>query len=482
MMKIKYLALIMGILLVGCSAPAATATLLAVETEAVPTPTQSAETGRYVVIDSDMGEDSVMAILYLLQAEGVNIKAITVAGDGLAHCQPGMRTALGLLALTGDEHIPVACGREKPLKGDLAFPQEWRAEMDNLAERLDLPAGGDPSKMNAVELLTSAIEAAPKKATLLTEGPLTNLAEALQAKPELADNIEMVYIMGGALEVPGNVDEQPSAEWNIYVDPYAANLVFSSGAPVTLVPLDATNQVPATERSYKAFEQNHAIPAAEVVYNIMQKKPYFYQGGGYYFWDPLAAAILTDRSLGTIETVRVDVDESGDEIGRTRESEQGSAIQVARSAESERFLKLFLSVLNGGAAVELPPLEEDSAVVKIGSFYISGKTCEYTGLSEIPAGQVSLEIIAKPKVEGLGNRLIVGTVTEGKGLEDQFAWDICGGPPPWAQVISMYDYPGTNEEQTEIVFSVHKRPIYLICLSGPEPCDNFNILGPIEVR
>ena len=99
MTKSKYLALIMGILLVGCSAPAATATLLAVETEAVPTPTQSAETGRYVVIDSDMGEDSVMEILYLLQAEGVDVKAITVAGDGEAHCQPGMRTALGLLAL-----------------------------------------------------------------------------------------------------------------------------------------------------------------------------------------------------------------------------------------------------------------------------------------------------------------------------------------------------------------------------------------------
>jgi pyrimidine-specific ribonucleoside hydrolase len=467
-MKTKYFILIIGMLLVGCSAPAAT-------------PTQPAETGRYVVIDSDMGEDSVMAILYLLQAEEVNIKAITVAGDGLAHCQPGMRTALGLLALTGDEDIPVACGREKPLKGDLAFPQDWRTEMDNLAETLDLPAGGEPAKMKAVELLTRAIEAAPSKATLLAEGPLTNLAEALQAKPELVDKIEMVYIMGGALEVPGNVEEQPSAEWNIYVDSYAANQVFRSGAPVTLVPLDATNQVPTTERSFQAFEQNHTTPAAEVIYELMRKKPYAYQGGEYYFWDPLAAAILTDRSLGTIETVRVEVDEGGDEIGRTRESEQGSVIQAARSADSERFLKLFLSVLNGGAAVELPPVDEESAVVKIGSFYISGNTCEYNGLAEIPAGKVSLDISTKP--QGIGNVLIVGTVAEGYGLDDLLAYDdACDGPPPWGQVVSFYETDGTSEEQTELVFTVHKRPIYLICFSGPEPCDNFDILGPIEIK
>jgi inosine-uridine nucleoside N-ribohydrolase len=424
-MKTKYFVLMMGILLVGCGTPAAVSPRTDAETDAgISSP---AEAGRYVVIDADMGEDSVMEIHYLLLAEEVDVKAITVAGDGLAHCQPGMRTALGLLALTGDEDIPVACGREKPLRGEIAFPQEWRVGADNLAEMLDLPAGGEPSKMNAVELLTSAIEAAPNKATLLTEGPLTNLAEALQAKPDLVDQIEMVYIMGGALEVSGNVEEQPSAEWNIYVDPSAANQVFRSGAPVTLIPLDATNQVPATERSYKAFEQNHTTPAAEVVYNLMRNDPYFYQGGGNYFWDPLAAAILTDRSLGTIETVKVEVDESGDDIGRTRVSEQGSRIQAAMSADNERFLKLFLSVLNEGAAIKLPPQDEDTAKVKIGSFYISGKSCEYNGPSEIPTGRVSLDISAKP--QGYDNAMVVGTVDEGIGLDDLVAVDSCPKPP-----------------------------------------------------
>jgi hypothetical protein len=139
-----------------------------------------------------------------------------------------------------------------------------------------------------------------------------------------------------------------------------------------------------------------------------------------------------------------------------------------------------LSVLNEGAAVELLPIEEDTEAFKIGSFYISGKTCEYNGLSEIPAGRVSLDIIAKP--QGSINVLVVGTVDEGKGLEDLLAIDNCPGPPPWGQVVSVYESSDTIEEQTELVFSVQEKPIYLICFITPEPCDDFKIMGPIEVK
>jgi pyrimidine-specific ribonucleoside hydrolase len=486
----------MGVLLVGCSAPTASTELAApietstldspaaasvqidLATDTVPPPTQTEKTSKYVVIDSDMGGDSIMAVLYLLQAEGVDVKAITVAGDGLAHCQPGMRTALGLLTLTGNEHIPVACGREEPLKGENAFPQILRAGADNLAELLELPEGGEPANTDAVDLMTSVIEAASHKATILAEGPLTNLAEALQAKPDLVENIEMVYIMGGALGVAGNVDEQPSAEGNIYVDPYAANQVFLSGAPVTLVPLDATDQVPATARSFLAFEQNHTTPESALIYKLMQSDPSFYQEGEFYFWDPLAAAFLTDPSLGKIEALRVEVDESGEEIGRTKKSEQGSVIQVAMSADSERFLKLFLSVLNGGAAVELPAVEK---AVRIGSFYMSGRTCEYDGLTEIPAGKVSLDIIAEP--QGGSNSVVIGTVDEGKGLEDLLGRDNCPGPPPWGQVVDFYQAVGIDEKQTELVFVVQDKPIFLICFTGdPDSCDNFDVLGPIQIK
>jgi len=116
---------------------------------------------------------------------------------------------------------------------------------------LSLPEGqNSASNLTAVELLTSVIQSSPIKVTVLTLGPVTNVAEALQKSPSLIDNIERVYLMGGAVNVPGTVGTSgvgitnTTAEWNIYVDPYAANFVVQSNAPITLVPLDATNQVP----------------------------------------------------------------------------------------------------------------------------------------------------------------------------------------------------------------------------------------------
>ena len=137
-----------------------------------------------------------------------------------------------------------------------------------------------------------------------------------------------------------------------------------------------------------------------------------------------------------------------------------------------------MSVLNGGSAVELPPEEK---AFKIGSFYISGRTCEYNGFTEIPAGKVSLDIIAKP--QGGANNLVIGTVDEGKGLEDLLARDNCLGPPPWGQVVNFYQAAGTDEEHTELVFAVQEKPIFLICFTGdPDSCDNFDVLGPIDVK
>ncbi len=94
---------------------------------------------RAVVIDTDMAADDWLAILYLLGRLEVNVKAITVAGRGEAHCGPGVRNALGLVALAGQPDIPVACGRETPLAGDHAFPDPWRDRVDTLFG-LSLPA------------------------------------------------------------------------------------------------------------------------------------------------------------------------------------------------------------------------------------------------------------------------------------------------------------------------------------------------------
>lgn len=320
-----------------------------------PTPTPFTGTPQPVIIDTDMAADDWMAILYLLNRPDIHIKAITVTGAGEAHCEPGVRNAMRLTALAGQPDIPVSCGRETPLQGSHTFPADWRERVDALAG-LTLPDNpGSPAPHTAVELLTTTLESSPDKMTILTLGPLTNLAEALQSAPELKDTIEMIYIMGGAVEVPGNVGnshagiDNQTADWNIYVDPHAAALVFQSGVPITLVPLDATNHAPVTESYVKRIKNNHRAPEAQFVFDLLTKTEYrdFIRMGGYYFWDPLAAAILTDNSLAAFETkTLIVVEEEGSDSGRTQVSEGGASIRVAVDADGERFEQLFLDTLN----------------------------------------------------------------------------------------------------------------------------------------
>ncbi len=306
-----------------------------------------------VIIDTDMASDDAMAILYLLRHPGIAVKAITVTGTGEAHSLPGAQNALGLLALARHPNVPVAFGRETPLKGGHAFPDRVREWVDS-AFNLSLPANPNgPLAQGAVEFLVSAIPQSPG-IVVLALGPLTNLAEALQAEPSLVENIEMIYVMGGAVDVPGNIVEPDAdidnevAEWNIYCDPRAAKVVFHSGAPVTLVPLDATNQAPITMLFYDQLAGDHSTAEAEFVYQILSQAKHYIADGRFYFWDPLTAAILSDESLGAFERRSLTVvDEEGPESGRTLETPTGADIRVCTSVDSARFESLFLDVLNG---------------------------------------------------------------------------------------------------------------------------------------
>jgi len=305
-----------------------------------------------IIVDADMAHEDMHAILYLLQHPAVEVKAITVVGTGETHCAPGVRHALSLLALNGAGDIPVACGRETPLAGHHSFPLSWRENVDNLYG-LELPAGGTPSSLTAPELISSITQSSPEAVTIVAVGPLTNIAEAMLGDPGMVDNVEMIYVMGGAVEVHGNVGasgvsvDNRFAEWNIYADPHAANVVFGSGAPVTLVALDATSDAPITTRFYRVLQEKRASPEADFVYDLLTASFSFVQSGGLQFWDSLTAAISTDETLATFKpyTILV-VEEEGPESGYTKPASEGAQIRVAVSADGRRFEELFLETLN----------------------------------------------------------------------------------------------------------------------------------------
>jgi inosine-uridine nucleoside N-ribohydrolase len=316
-------------------------------------PRSTAPEAQPFIVDTDMASDDWLAILYLLGRADVDVRAITVTGAGEAHCAPGVRHALDLAALAGRPGIPVACGRETPLQGDRVFPTSWRERVDNFLG-LSLPESPNvPVDDPAVDLLIRTVQESPQPVHHFTLGPLTNVAEALETEPSLVDNIQRITVMGGAVHVPGNVGPSSNidndvAEWNVYVDPHAAAVVFRSGAPITLVSLDATNHAPLTMDFYRRLKRDRKTPVAQFAYRVLTQILDFIRGGAYYFWDPLAAAIATDDSLATYEEQPLEViEEEGPQSGRTMIHQEGSLIRVAVDADRHRFETVFLDALNG---------------------------------------------------------------------------------------------------------------------------------------
>ncbi|MBL8153261.1 MAG: nucleoside hydrolase [Anaerolineae bacterium] len=323
----------------------------------LPATAQESASPKPLIIDTDMAMDDWMGILYLLQRSDVQVLAVTVSGTGEAYCDPGVQNAMNLLALAGNPDIPVACGRETPLKGNNVFPQEWRDAV-NVMYGHELPANPNtPVDLTAVELLQQTINDSPEKVTLLVLGPQTNIAEMIQAAPAVVERIAMIYAMGGAVDVPGNVNEGDNtvAEWNAYVDPLALSQVIASGVPVTLIPLDATTQTPLNAKFYRALSADLTTPEAEFVQAVL-KDILPYMSYGYSFWDQLAAVTVTDERVVTIEerTISVITDD-GTEFGRTQPDPNGQPVRVAVGADAALFEQIFLNVLNGRAAEAAKP-------------------------------------------------------------------------------------------------------------------------------
>jgi inosine-uridine nucleoside N-ribohydrolase len=466
---------------VAPEAPTATTQPAQVPPTNAPRLTQPARTP--VIIDTDMSVDAIMAILYLLQRPELSIEAITVAGDGEAHCGPGTEHALGLVAMVGAKDIPVACGRETPLTGDHKFPSEFRSTVDSTMG-INWPSAGVASKLSASELLQETLRDASQPVVIVTDGPLTNLAEAFLANSQLAKKVQMIYIMGGAIDVPGNLYGVPlavpntTAEFNIYIDPHAANLVLQSGAPVTLVPLDATNQAPLDSIFFKLLTEHQTTPAAIAVYDMLDYTG-SYQSQGMYLWDPLTYAIASDNSLATYVTKKITVVEvEGPEIGRTKVSEAGKEIRIAMTTSYERFVETYLSTLNGGEHLAIDWADARATPILAANLVtvtIQGGKCSLSGSTQIPAGMMGVKLIDQDSAKDAG--LAIVTIDEGKTLADMEAW-ISTDPPPWAQVLGFIEtYPGKEIQQT---FELKDIPIYFFCFDR-EPVQIIGALGPIEV-
>lgn len=345
------LAALSAVIAVSACAPSTTTSPSPAVSATAPAATASPGAGRQILIDTDVAPDDLVAIAFLLASPEVEIEAITVSGTGEAHCGPGVDVVLGLLERLDAPAIDVACGRETPMAGDLAFPDAWRANVDG-GSGLALPATTRQAFAGDAVQLIAETAAEVDGLRVLTLGPLTNLADALGSHPDLADRLESVYVMGGALFVPGNVSaggppDNEVAEWNVYVDPTALQMVIDAGPTVRLVSLDGTNRVPVTEAYVQRVRQEATGPAANVLTELFDTQP-FMIGGSYFLWDPLAAALAAGYPLGTFSAARVDVEEAeGPEVGFTRSVDATPNVEYLSAADRAAAEDILLQVLNG---------------------------------------------------------------------------------------------------------------------------------------
>ncbi|MFW9974583.1 MAG: nucleoside hydrolase [Candidatus Thorarchaeota archaeon] len=297
-----------------------------------------------VIVDMDAAPDDWQSILYLLKHPAVTVLGIGVS-CGVSYVNTGVSNTLGILEYLGIDDIPVAAGKETPLVFDHAFPTPWR-EASNNFYGLDLPTTSlEPSTMNASELIITLIESSEENVTLIALGPLTNIAIALSTEPSIKSKINQILLMGGAINVPGNVGLESDipnyvAEWNIWVDPHAADIVFKSTLPIRMIALDATNQVPQTQAFLDRLEGVMRTTEAHLLYDMITV--------GLYFWDQLTVVTLTNPEVVTFEghCIEIIVNLENHE-GQTNSTDTGSInALVAVAADAALFENLFIGYIN----------------------------------------------------------------------------------------------------------------------------------------
>jgi len=191
-----------------------------------------------ILIDTDPGIDDSLAILLALASPEVQIEGITTI-HGNCSVDQATINALSILELANSHGITVAKGFPIPLVQPSLLAAETHGDAGLGYAKLPEPRGR-PKFQHASDFLIEKIMSNPGELTLVAIGPLTNVAFAIRKEPRIVEALKEVIVMGGTIRYPGNAS--PLAEYNVFVDPHAAHMVYHSGMPITLVPLDVTYQ------------------------------------------------------------------------------------------------------------------------------------------------------------------------------------------------------------------------------------------------
>jgi purine nucleosidase len=299
-----------------------------------------------IIIDTDPGIDDALTFLFALASPEIQLEALTTT-QGNVTLEKATRNALSILELARASDIPVAAGSMFPLVQPLRASADVHGASGLGNSKLPEPRTR-PIPGHAVDFLIEKVLAEPNEIAIFPIGPLTNIAMAIRKEPKFAKAVRELVIMGGAIQDGGNMTAL--AEFNIYVDPHAAHIVFHSGIPITLIPLDVTHKC--------LFKQEHIDQLlkidspiskfiSEAVHPYM-KVSYERGFGGCALHDPLTLATILAPELLTLREYYVDVDISGGvSMGKTfadiyNITKKPANMKVGMNVRSDDFVELFV--------------------------------------------------------------------------------------------------------------------------------------------
>lgn len=304
-----------------------------------------------VILDVDTGIDDALGILLAIRSGTMDVLGITTANGNVSLDQATENTCKILQLIGADRHIPVVRGANKPLMRPTHFEQRVHGK-DGLGGALrDMPVRMKTAEGHASDFIAEQVRRHAGKVTLVMTAPLTNLALAVMKYPELVHEVEEVIVMGGVVQGFGNIT--PTAEYNMYVDPEAAKIVFQAGFPsLTLVGLDVTRKALLTEEHIRELGDSPiGRYVKESTADYMQR---YYERNGVRacaLHDPLAVGVALNKKLVATRHYYVDV-ETRSELcdGQTvcdfqsRLTRQPN-VHVCLDVEADEFLKLFVQTL-----------------------------------------------------------------------------------------------------------------------------------------
>jgi pyrimidine-specific ribonucleoside hydrolase len=343
------------------------------------------KTNTPLIIDTDMGTDDWLAIAFIAQNQNIDLLGISIVGNGIASCANAAHNAQYLLNMSSrNANKPIGCGSNWPMDGYASYPKIWRETGANMMGEKIPPSNPNQHHEDGPTLLAKLLRDSASPVDILAIGSMTNIAAVISAEPALKKKIKRIYSMGGAVNTGGNLrvhgftdnHTNTKAEWNYYIDPVATKIVFESGIPITLVPLDATNKVPLTKEFIARLNEPNQKLLEAFSFRIFENISKSTTNGEYFHWDPLTAAVASNPQIcDKIQKIKLAViaDKGKDmglqngqapewfpfansmggkrhplnehSAGATVPSESGKVIDVCTHVDARKFEDLFIDTL-----------------------------------------------------------------------------------------------------------------------------------------